>query len=173
MTDKKTFFSIVIVFVVVGSTLLAYPDQTIAFIDDFLSGDRSYYYAQIWRVKTKNTVSRTDIQVDFCLMTRDGKIMGEPSSYHKGYIAFTEHPVVEGENITLYLEKENYVPLNISFLVPRIDPLYGGQTYYTLSEAFMYPIPPIEILPWILEHYCMNYTIYCLLPANYKYLVLK
>lgn len=143
---------------VIVSVVLIYPEETI----DFFTITYSKNFVQIWRVHTKSDISRKDIRVDFCLMRRNGTVLGEPSTYGKGYVEFTEHPVAEFDTITMYLEKKGFIPLNITFVVPRIEYyLHGGQTYYSLAEVLMYPIPPIDALPWIVNYYCTNYTIPC------------
>lgn len=154
MNTRRKILGGMVIVVVAGSLFLIYPEQTKEFFASFLDNDFPFS-AQIWRVTTKNSISRKDIQVDYCLLIRNGEVLGEPDDYRKGWVEFNTHPVAEFDNLSLSFEKIGYIPLNITFIVPRL-PGVGGQTYYSFYEAKLYPIPPIGIIPWIVEYYCEN-----------------
>lgn len=139
--NRAKFFGIIAICCVVGSLVIIYPDQTKDILSSFFcTEDCPPEWAQIWRVRTKHGITNKDIQIDFANATRNGEYLGEAEYYNKGYIEFVLG-VAEFDNITLYLEKEGFVPLNASFVVPRIYPI-GGQTYYILSDVKLYPIIP-------------------------------
>jgi len=164
---NRKLVGLILVVCAIGAFAVINPEQTISTIvafRDWCTAEPLPEAAQIWRITTINGINDKDLLIDYCNVTRDGVSLGEPDSYHEGYVEFIL-PVFEGDNVSVCLQKEGFFSKNISFVVPQFPMLYAGMTYYTLARVKMYPTYLLEETPQQVESdYFVNVLIYQIPP---------
>lgn len=95
------------------------------------------YTAKTWRYQTRAAIAGTSLTVDACYVIINGVETSEVT-LNAGYIE-SKTAVRQGDQIQMQIEESGYYPVVIGFTVPKLGPLVGGETSYSLGTADMWP----------------------------------